>query len=64
MKIGITLEILRRIGCLYHGTYAEYGDGDGTENNTLFLTALGWRGFWVGGETLRPNINAGQGSKF
>lgn len=61
---GITIEILRRIGCLNNGTYAEYGVGDGTENNTLILAALGWRGFWVGGETLRPNINEGRGSKF
>ena len=61
---GITIEILRRISCLSNGTYAEYGVGDGTENNTLILAALGWRGFWVGGETLRPNINEGRGSKF
>jgi len=38
---GITLEILRRIDCLRNGTYAEYGVGDGTENNTLVLAALG-----------------------
>ncbi|MCP9792178.1 hypothetical protein KBZ20_16770 [Vulcanococcus limneticus Candia 3F8] len=61
---GITIEILRRIGCLDNGTYAEYGVGDGTENNTLILAALGWRGFWVGGETLRPDINDGRGSNF
>jgi hypothetical protein len=61
---GITIEILRRINCLNNGTYAEYGVGDGTENNTLILAALGWRGFWVGGETLRPNINEGRGSRF
>lgn len=61
---GITIEILRRINCLSNGTYAEYGVGDGTENNTLILAALGWRGFWVGGETLKPNINEGRGSKF
>ncbi|MCX5946810.1 MAG: hypothetical protein NTY67_00995 [Cyanobacteria bacterium] len=61
---GITIEILRRIGCLDNGTYAEYGVGDGTENNTLILAALGWRGFWVGGETLRPDINDGRGNNF
>jgi hypothetical protein len=38
--------------------------GNGTENNTLVLAALGWRGFWVGGETLLPNINQGRGNKF
>ena len=61
---GITIEILRRISCLKNGTYAEYGVGDGTENNTLILAALGWRGFWVGGQTLRPNLNEGRGQKF
>jgi hypothetical protein len=61
---GITIEILRRIDCLKNGTYCEYGVGDGTENNTLILAALGWRGFWVGGQTLRPNINEGRGNKF
>jgi hypothetical protein len=50
---GITLEILRRIGVLSGGIYAEFGVGDGTENNSLVLAALGWRGFWVGGENLR-----------
>jgi hypothetical protein len=61
---GITLEILRRINCLKNGTYGAYGVGNGTENNTLVLAALGWRGFWVGGETLLPNINQGRGNKF
>ena len=50
---GITLEILRRIGRLENGVFAEFGVGDGTENNTLLLAALGWKGFWVGGEALR-----------
>lgn len=52
---GITLEILRRIGKLATGrggVYAEFGVGDGTENNSLVLAALGWRGFWVGGQDL------------
>lgn len=49
---GITLEILRRIQSLENGTFAEFGVGDGTENNTLILKALGWKGFWVGGEKL------------
>jgi hypothetical protein len=48
---GLTLEIIRRLG-IQDGTYCEYGVGDGTENNTLVLAALGWRGFWVGGEAL------------
>ena len=49
---GITLEILRRLGCLHGGTFAEYGVGDGLENNTLILKALGWTGLWFGGERL------------
>jgi hypothetical protein len=48
---GITIEIIKRIN-IYNGTYAEYGVGNGTENNTLILAALGWSGFWIGGENL------------
>lgn len=61
---GITLEILRRIKKLSEGTYAEFGVGDGTENNTLILAALGWKGFWVGGEELRLDINNKDGRLF
>jgi hypothetical protein len=53
---GITLEILKRIKQLDDGAYAEFGVGDGTENNTLILAALGWKGFWVGGEKLKIDI--------
>lgn len=53
---GITLEILRRIGCLASGSYTEFGVGDGIENNTIILAALGWKGFWVGGEDLKPKL--------
>jgi hypothetical protein len=49
---GITLEILRRVGRLEDGVFAEFGVGDGTQNNTLILAALGWKGFWVGGQDL------------
>jgi len=49
---GITLEILRRMGLLGDGTYAEIGVGNGTENNTLILALLGWRGFWIGDRDL------------
>ena len=54
---GITLEVLRRLGCESDGTYAEFGVGNGMENNSLVLAALGWRGFWVGGEDLLPQIH-------
>jgi len=52
---GITLEILRRIDSQANGTYLEFGPGDGMENNTLILAALGWRGSWVGGQDLAWN---------
>jgi hypothetical protein len=59
---GITFEILRRIG-LQTGTFAEFGVGNGTENNTLSLAAAGWRGFWVGAEDLAFNFNPLNSSK-
>lgn len=49
---GITLEILRRMALGRSGCFAEFGVGDGLQNNTLVLAALGWRGFWVGAEAL------------
>ena len=48
---GLTYEIIRRLK-IKKGTYAEFGVGDGLENNTLLLASLGWRGFWAGGEDL------------
>ncbi len=48
---GITFEILRRLG-IDIGTFAEFGVGNGLENNTLALASMGWTGFWVGGEDL------------
>jgi hypothetical protein len=53
---GITIEIVKRLG-LDKGTFAEFGVGDGTENNSLILLALGWSGFWVGGEELVLDIS-------
>lgn len=49
---GITLEILRRLGFDRPGVFAEYGVGNGLENNTLILAALGWSGLWIGNEPL------------
>lgn len=48
---GITLEILRRLE-KQNGLFAEFGVGDGTENNSLILLATGWRGLWIGGQEL------------
>lgn len=61
---GITLEILRRINGLDCGVYAEFGAGNGNENNTLILAALGWKGFWVGGEALSVKIQQENNAKF
>jgi hypothetical protein len=52
---GITMEILSRIG-VDKGMYGEYGVGDGLENNTLVLAALGFRGFWCGTEDLAAPV--------
>ncbi len=52
---GLTLEILRRLN-INDGVFAEFGVGNGLENNTLILIALGWKGFWVGGEKLIINV--------
>ncbi len=54
---GITLEILRRMELLTKGVYVEFGVGCGRENNTLILAALGWKGFWVGGESIRYTVD-------
>jgi hypothetical protein len=54
---GITLEIIRRINCQENGVYVEFGVGDGTENNTLILPALGWNGVWIGNEALAISID-------
>lgn len=48
---GITLEILRRLDINCSG-FLELGVGDGTENNSLILLAMGWKGFWLGGEEI------------
>lgn len=54
---GITLEILRRIDSLHGGgVFAEFGVGNGMENNSLILAALGWKGFWVGGQDIVLNV--------
>lgn len=53
---GITLEIVRRLA-IPNGVFAEFGVGDGLENNTLILASLGWKGFWVGGEDLAFNYS-------
>ena len=43
---GIIYEIFRRIGNEDH-VFVEIGVGDGIQNNTAFLLALGWSGYWI-----------------
>lgn len=58
---GITLEIIKRLK-IDKGYFAEFGVGNGLENNTLLLIALGWSGFWIGNENLA--CQAKNNSKF
>lgn len=60
---GITLEIIRRLN-IENGVYAEFGVGNGLENNTLILASLGWKGFWVGGEDLAINYSSARRFKY
>jgi hypothetical protein len=46
---GIIAEIFTRIG-LQSKTFVEIGTGNGLENNTAFLVAQGWRGYWLEGD--------------
>jgi hypothetical protein len=59
---GITFEILRRIG-LADGVFAEFGVGNGVQNNTLALAASGWSGFWIGAQDLAFDTNPGQSTR-
>ena len=59
---GITFEILRRMR-IDTGVFAEYGVGNGVENNTLSLAALGWSGLWVGAGDLAFETNPGRSDR-
>ncbi|MGH8246542.1 MAG: hypothetical protein ACREUU_08920 [Gammaproteobacteria bacterium] len=43
---GVIAEIFRRIG-VTNRYFAEFGSGDGRENNTLLLLVAGWSGLWL-----------------
>jgi len=43
-------EIFHRVGTASR-TFVEVGIGDGTECNTRFLLAQGWKGLWIEGDT-------------
>jgi hypothetical protein len=59
---GLTFEILRRIG-ITTGVFEEFGVGNGVENNTLALAALGWSGYWVGAGDLAFDTNPGRSAR-
>lgn len=46
---GMIAEIFRRIGT-GNRVFAEIGVGDGNENNTAYLLAQGWKGYWLDGD--------------
>jgi hypothetical protein len=46
---GMIREIFRRIGTTDR-VFVEVGIGDGRENNTAFLLAQDWTGFWIDGD--------------
>lgn len=45
---GIIEEIFKRIGET-NKIFVEFGVGDGTENNSLYLFLKNWRGYWLDG---------------
>jgi hypothetical protein len=47
---------------LTQGVFAEFGVGNGFENNTLALVAGGWSGLWAGAQELAFNPNPTQAS--
>lgn len=52
---GIIEEIFRRIG-IARSEFVEFGCGDGSENNTLYLALAGWHGVWLDGDA--ANVTA------
>ena len=64
---GITLEIIQRIKSerpSFGGFFAEFGVGDGCENNTLVLLSMGWKGCWFGGQDLAFDVSSSQSLRF
>lgn len=65
---GIIAEIFRRVG-QSNSTFAEFGVGNGLENNTTALLLQGWSGTWIEaskrrnreiGRALKPLIDVGK----
>lgn len=53
---GLTLEIVKRLDLGKDSVFVELGVGDGLENNTLILKALGWSGIWIGAQDLKITL--------
>lgn len=47
---GILQEIFRRIH-VTNRQFVEFGTGDGSQNNTVFLLCNGWTGLWIDGNS-------------
>lgn len=58
---GILLEILKRIK-KNNGSFIEIGVG-GTENNTIILLMLGWKGIWIDSQKIDVNLNLNENSR-
>jgi len=56
---GMIAEIFRRIG-VQSKTFLEIGIGDGRENNTAALVAMGWSGWWIDASKKACNLIAAQ----
>ena len=59
---GILLEILKRIK-KNNGSFIEIGVA-GTENNTIILLMLGWKGIWIDSQKIDINLNENSRLKF
>ena len=58
---GILLEILKRLN-LKNESFLEIGVGglrsnNGTENNTIILLMLGWKGIWIDSQNINLNLS-------
>jgi hypothetical protein len=60
---GMIQEIFQRIG-VSNWVFVEFGVGDGTENNTLYLMLSGWRGLWIDGNEAHARLIRNQLSSF
>jgi hypothetical protein len=60
---GMIQEIFKRIG-MTNQVFVEFGVGDGTENNTVYLLLSGWRGLWIDGSDANSAAIRGRFSSF